>query len=190
MLLILGLVLVACSVVMYVRAANFSRRRATEVVADISQYGYEPPADSDAARMRVLPQLDAFAATLGSSFIARFGGGAEQEMQNLLRSAGIYRLSPRKLLGYRLLAAVALPAVWLLLASGQGGVILVIGFFIAIALGWQGPIVYLRRLARTRLEEIDFQMPELIDVLVTTVEAGVGFAGSLQLAAQRLTGVL
>ena len=41
-----------------------------------------------------------------------------------------------------------------------------------------------------RLERIDDSMPGLIDLLVTMVEAGVGFSGSLQLAANRMTGPL
>src|SRR5262249_62362105 len=52
------------------------------------------------------------------------------------------------------------------------------------------PTAILKRRARHRLEQIDYQMPELIDTLVTTVEAGVAFAASLQIAAQRFRGPL
>src|ERR1043166_582019 len=51
-------------------------------------------------------------------------------------------------------------------------------------------VVPVRRRSRKRLEEIDLQMPELIDLLVTTVEAGVAFSGSLRLAATRFQGAL
>jgi tight adherence protein C len=51
-------------------------------------------------------------------------------------------------------------------------------------------VIYLRRRARVRLEDIDSQMPELIDLLVTTVEAGVGFSGSFQMASERFRGAL
>ena len=37
---------------------------------------------------------------------------------------------------------------------------------------------------------IDYELPNLIDLLVVTVEAGLGFTGSLQLAAERFTGPL
>ena len=41
-----------------------------------------------------------------------------------------------------------------------------------------------------RIQRIDHEMPELVDLLVTTVEAGVGFASSLQMVARRVEGPL
>jgi tight adherence protein C len=38
--------------------------------------------------------------------------------------------------------------------------------------------------------EIDLEVPELVDLLVTTVEAGVGFGTALQLVARRVEGPL
>jgi tight adherence protein C len=49
---------------------------------------------------------------------------------------------------------------------------------------------FVRRRSRMRLDQIDDGMPELIDLLVTMVEAGIGFSGSLRLAADRLRGPL
>ena len=40
------------------------------------------------------------------------------------------------------------------------------------------------------MDEIDRALPELIDVLIATLEAGLGFAGSLQLVADRFGGPL
>jgi tight adherence protein C len=47
-----------------------------------------------------------------------------------------------------------------------------------------------KRRARSRLDQIDYEIPELIDLLVTTVEAGVGFSGSMQMAARQFKGAL
>jgi tight adherence protein C len=47
-----------------------------------------------------------------------------------------------------------------------------------------------RRKARSRLQEIDHRLPDLIDLLVVTVEAGLGFGGALRLAAEHVTGPL
>ena len=41
-----------------------------------------------------------------------------------------------------------------------------------------------------RREQVEYDLPELIDLLVVTVEAGLGFNGSLQLAPQRIPGPL
>jgi tight adherence protein C len=51
-------------------------------------------------------------------------------------------------------------------------------------------MILVRRRARLRLERIDDAMPELIDLLVTMVEGGVGFSAALHLAANRLRGPL
>jgi tight adherence protein C len=40
------------------------------------------------------------------------------------------------------------------------------------------------------MDEVDRRLPELVDVLIATVEAGLGFAGSLQLVASRFDGPL
>jgi len=40
------------------------------------------------------------------------------------------------------------------------------------------------------LQQIDFELPELVDLLVVTVEAGLGFAGSLHVASERISGPL
>ena len=56
--------------------------------------------------------------------------------------------------------------------------------------GWFLPLQVVKDQAIRRLDEIDYQLPELIDLLVVTVEAGLGFVGSLQTAATRISGPL
>jgi tight adherence protein C len=46
------------------------------------------------------------------------------------------------------------------------------------------------RRARTRLNEIEYDLPELIDLLVVAVEAGLGFSAALRAATDRLEGPL
>jgi tight adherence protein C len=46
------------------------------------------------------------------------------------------------------------------------------------------------RRARKRFERVERDLPELIDLLVVTVEAGMGFNGSMQITSQRLRGPL
>src|SRR2546423_3177456 len=114
---------------------------------------------------------------------ARLGWLKEEELRMLLRSAGICRLSSGKVLGYRILATAVLPVLWLWLSAGTSPLRMLLGFVFLVVLGWWGPLMYLRRRSRMRLEEIDYKMPELIDLLVTTVEAGLGLSASLQMAA-------
>jgi tight adherence protein C len=52
------------------------------------------------------------------------------------------------------------------------------------------PLVIVRRKARLRLVQVDRGLPDLVDLLVVTVEAGLGFSGSLRVAADQFTGPL
>ena len=93
---------------------------------------------------------------------------------------------------YRILLAAGLPLAWLWLAAATGfpfGLIVVGVIFLAIV-GWILPMLVLNRRARERTDAIDYELPELIDLLVVTLEAGLSFIASLQMAAERLAGPL
>jgi tight adherence protein C len=116
----------------------------------------------------------------------------EAELRNELMAAGLYSTAPRMFLGYRLLCAVCVPAawVWLGLASSFPPFLVALGAVMAVLAGWTAPMTVVRNRARRRLEQIDYELPELIDLLVVTVEAGLGFNGSMQVASERLDGPL
>ena len=61
---------------------------------------------------------------------------------------------------------------------------------LGVATGWILPQSYLARRARVRLDKIDRGMPELVDLLVVTVETGMGFSGAMRVASQRVEGPL
>lgn len=191
--LILGLALIACTVWLILHAAGVRRARVSDTLSGMTLYGFQQPSAAERQKRGTLTEgLDELATRLGEA-VGRFTGLVnEEEMRRVLRSAGMYTTSARKFMGYRVLAGVVCPLLWIWLgvSSNYSPIRVLFGFVIAVFAGWYGPLVLVRRRARYRLDEIDYQMPELIDVLVTTVEAGVGFSGSLQLAARRLAAPL
>src|SRR6266508_979470 len=52
------------------------------------------------------------------------------------------------------------------------------------------PYILIRRRARQRLDRIEYDLPELIDLLVVAVEAGLGFSAAMRVASERLRGPL
>ena len=104
----------------------------------------------------------------------------------------MYETRPRKFMGYRILATLAAPLIWLWLAStvGYPSFVGLVGLVAAVAAGWFLPVRYVQRRADARLAQIDYDLPELIDLLVVTVESGLGLSGSLQVAGERLVGPL
>jgi tight adherence protein C len=187
----MGLALSGASVVLVARAAILPRIRASETLERIESYGFISKQDDDARPSAARTALDGVASSVGG-LAGRFGGFREASIRRALVAAGIYGLAPRKFLGYRVLCAVGVPAAWIWLASARGyPVLTAMGVTVLAALaGWTVPMTIVRRRAEARAQKIDYELPNLIDLLVVTVEAGLGFTGSLQLAAERFTGPL
>lgn len=192
-LLLFGIALTGLAVALAVRALALGGIRRRNTLASIGSYGFagtvistEPP-----ARHGPRAALDALATALGTVAVRRFASQREQDVRKLLRGAGLYHVRPETFVGYRLLATGGIPLLWLLLSLGSGLSVqrVAIIFFIGM-LGWVLPSFVIKRRGTKRLQDIDLEMPELVDLLVTTVEAGVGFAAALQLVARRVEGPL
>jgi tight adherence protein C len=80
--------------------------------------------------------------------------------------------------------------VWLLILGGASAGEVVIFAMIAAVAGWLGPSILLGRRARSRLADIDYAMPELVDLLAVILEAGVAFTAALRIASERIRGSL
>ncbi|HEU4942389.1 MAG TPA: type II secretion system F family protein [Gaiellaceae bacterium] len=191
LLFVMGLVLCGVSVVLVARAAVMPRLRASETLGRIGSYGFTSRQLEEAGPGPARTALDGVAASVGG-LAGRLAGFREASVRRSLVAAGIYGLAPRKFVGYRILCALAVPTVWLWLSSTAGypALLAVTGAFLGLLIGWTAPMSIVRRRTRARVETIDYELPNLIDLLVVTVEAGLGFTGSLQLAAERFTGPL
>ena len=158
----------------------------------IDSYGFTKRSVQKSSRGPLTKLLDVAASWLGDAATRRLEVLDETALRNMLNGAGLYQLSPRKFTGYRLLSTIALPGLWLLfgLSNDVNSLLLFAGTVLLVPGGWRLPLILVRARARRRLDKIDYELPELIDLLVVTVEAGLGFVGSLQMAAGRITGPL
>lgn len=202
LILLIGLILVGVAFGLFARTLLFPRLRATESLRQIDAYGFEPTRGVAAPQADTskggLPDLnlrglvDRTANRVGGALVGRGKSFSEERLSRLLRSAGFYGLSPGRFIGYQMLGTLAAAALWIwfALTANPNPVVGVVGAIIALLAGWSLPTMYLKRRARLRGERIDYEMPELIDTLVATVEAGIAFAGSLQIAARRFRGPL
>jgi tight adherence protein C len=187
--LILGVLFIGLAVASLLRGLTARRLRTTERLAEIDEYGFA--AESTAPLLPLSGEKSGFTnfvAALGAAIAQRAGRIREDDLRAELMSAGMYGTSPRMLLGYRALAAVILPTLFILIGGGS-----LEGLGLAavmVIVGWMLPLLMVRRKARARLRDIDRRLPDLIDLLVVTVEAGLGFGGALRLAADNLDGPL
>jgi tight adherence protein C len=191
LLLIIGLLLTAAAVALVARGVIAARLRAVDTLGNIGRYGFRGVgALEPAAGLR--GWFDDFAGSIGNLLLRKLQFGDEDRLRKNLISAGMYRTTPRMLMGYQLVGGIALPVLWLWLsvAGGLKTGLVVIGLIAALLIGWMAPRWYVQQAASKRLNQIDYDMPELIDLLVVTVEAGLGLGASLQLASTRLGGPL
>jgi tight adherence protein C len=92
-------------------------------------------------------------------------------------------------LGLRTLLALFLPLL-VVIAGLSFDLITIVILLAAPVIGWELPGVAIRARGRSRLDAIDRELPRLIDVLIATIEAGLGFAASLQMLAHSFKGPL
>lgn len=192
-LFLLGtLFLAGLAVALIARAIAMPRMRTVTNIERIDSYGYSRHQGEVAAASGLSGALDDLANLVGRLFLKRFGGLREAALKNELMAAGLYTMPPHKFLGYRVLSTVCVPSAWIWLAATSAfpTFMAALGGLVALLIGWTAPMTIVRKRSRRRLEQIEYELPELIDLLVLTVEAGLGFASSLQVAADRLEGPL
>jgi tight adherence protein C len=192
MLFVIGLLFFVAAVLAMLRAVGFSRIRAGAHLRGIEAYGFTAGLDTEGTSQEPLnSSLKALAQRVGTYAAARVSVLKPLPGRDLV-SAGLYTLAPEVFHGYRVLTSVTLGTVVLLLAAltgGAGALTILLGV-LGVSGTWVFFGAYVRRRGEGRLNEIDRELPELIDVLTATIEAGLGFAGSLQLVAERFKGPL
>jgi len=164
----------------HVRSAGVPRR--------VEEYGFTKREHGEESSGGVREKLDDVATTLGAAIGGRSGGRWDQQTKRNLIAAGMYHVTPGRFLGYRVLCTVAFPLLWIWLGASIGVKPVQLALLAAIIgfVGWWLPARIIRERANQRLNEIDYQLPELIDLLVVTIEAGLGFVGAMQMASGRV----
>ena len=188
---LIGLLLLAVGVTMVARAMGTPGGRSTETLDQIDAYGFAgtlPTRGDDHEPLTVRERVDSLAGGIGRYLSSRFTRFKLPDYRARLISAGMYNVSPERLLGLQALTAIGATFAWLLLGL-LGGVatwLVIFGFVAAAVLGWMAPAFYVDRVARKRREQIEKDLPDLIDLVVVTLEAGLSFPQSLRLAATKI----
>lgn len=185
----IGFLFLGAAVALVIRAVTLPRVRMSAQMRQIRTYGFNPDAIEKAVpveRSAVGAGLRGFAISVGS-----FARTTLPQLKPLTRgelaSGGLRTMPADAFHGYRVLATIGIPVLLLLdgIASGSFSAISVLLILVSGVVAWMLPVAVIRRRSQARLDLIDRQLPELIDVLTATVEAGLGFGGSLQVVANR-----
>jgi tight adherence protein C len=192
-LLLMGIVLVGVSVRLIIYAAVLPRIKLAMHLREIQAYSFEGMGEVGAVARRQSPAevLTEVAARIGA-LMMRTVPSIPALTSRDLAAAAMYDVTPEAMHGYRVMGAALLPMAALLMCSGFGGVTLIGMLFVigAGVVGWLLPALAIRSRGQRRMDEVDRDMPDLIDLLTATMEAGMGFAASLDLVAGRFKGAL
>ncbi|MBM2821608.1 MAG: hypothetical protein HW413_354 [Thermoleophilia bacterium] len=170
---------------------NLGRSRgAAGTIDQIQTYGYvaEAAGGSEVGAPARRP-LDSIAGRLGDFAARRTNRFGEERIREKLVSAGMYGTTPRKILGYQVLCAIAFSLLTLWLVPALGGSILfaVVAAIAVAAAAWYAPVYYVEVKRRGRMEKVDKQLPDMIDLLVVTIEAGLGILASMRVASETMS---
>jgi tight adherence protein C len=195
LILLLGLVFVGIAAISLANALAGGRAKRHDRLASIAAYGFSAGAATPALARRsgLRDVLEKLANRLGDILNSRLDSERQNEMRRMLYAAGLYNTTSRQFLGYRALATLGLALFWLwvvVVGGHTSPAVAILGLFIAAAVGWVGPSFAVKRRATMRHDQIDYELPELVDLLVTAVEGGVAFTSSLQLASRSFEGPL
>ena len=94
---------------------------------------------------------------------------------------------PAQVLGYQVLVAIAFALLVFCLVPAMGGSIVFAVAAAAAVGGWFAPPYYINIKKRQRFTKIDRQMPDMIDLLVVTIEAGLGILASMRVASETMS---
>lgn len=180
----LGVAVLATAVVLGERRVSPVERVRAVIEHSLGASG-APSATDISAYLDLEPHrgmLSAAVTWLGGLLSGRLTTIKEEAIRDQLMAAGMYTVSARTVVGYRVLSTIALPLAALLLL-GLHGMLHILIVLLAIFAGWVLPLTYVQRRARLRIDTIDRALPDLIDLMTVMIEAGLSFPQALRLAA-------
>jgi tight adherence protein C len=189
LILLVGLAFVGLAAALGARALGFGRLQAAERLRSIEMYGFRAGGDGGEPAKKAI-DFNRLADRIGGVMIGRLSRVDPVRIRRDLLGAALYTLTPEIYLGYRLMATAVVTTSLAFLAVSAPSPFTILGLVVGAALGWRVPLVVIQRRAAQRYERIDRDLPELIDLLVVSVEAGVGLGGALQMIAGRMNGPL
>ena len=152
LLVVMSALLLGGAVALAGRAAVFGRIRAASRLEELAPYGFGAGETANGDQRG--DTVEGVARRVGDLTAEHLSSVKDDDLRRELMAAGMYRTSPRTLLGYRVLAALVLPILVLWLAPGSVSPALAILVAAGSLLGgWMLPLTVVRRRARLRTKK-------------------------------------
>lgn len=191
--LLLGLLLLAAAIVLLGRSL-LGQNAASERLDQIGAYGYNETFEGRASLPRepLGTRVTDLIGRIGSKVGSRFTWLTEDDLRRRLVAGGLYDVQPSRIYGYQVVLAGggSLIFLWLAGLTGANPFMILLGVLVIAAAGLLLPVAYVDYRIRDRHDKIERSLPDLIDLLVVTLEAGLSFPQSLKMGAARVHGPL
>jgi tight adherence protein C len=192
----LGVLLIGATGWLVARIVVLPRLHFESHLQHIEHYGFQREVSDDlslaeAPRSWLNASLNALAERLGNA-IKRVAPYVPSLARSDLTAAGYYDMTPEAVQGYRAMAAVVVGGlgIFYVVAGSNVSAILVLLFALLTLSAWMLPATFIRVEGRSRLNKIDRDLPQFLDLVTTTVEAGIGFGGAMTGVAVKFQGPL
>jgi tight adherence protein C len=184
---LLAVLFVGLTAALAIRAVTLPRVRTAKALDQIRDYGFM----TSEAPVLEAPRTG-FIELLGGMVSRRLGRSRLASVRRKLVAAGLHSTTPERYLGLYALSVILIPLllIWFAIATTAPTGLAVLEIGVGIFIGCFLPQVMLNRRARERMELIDHEIPELVDLLLVGVEGGMGFNGAIRASSHRVHGPL
>ncbi len=137
-------------------------------------------------KQRFLDGLSSF-----GKFAVRDQAGVSPLQAVLARAGFRHPSAPAAYFGLRAVAALGLPIPYLLLTFWQGkfGAVNILVSLLCAAAGYFGPSYVLKILVRRRQDRIDRALPDMLDLMTVTMEAGLSLQATINRVSEEIRGI-
>lgn len=191
MLLLLGALSLGAAVFLAAQAATYPARQRRDLLRRVASYGASPPTSPSGQRASSARPSAAILGTFARPLMRLKPKAAREKIGRRLLSAGLsHKITPEQLLGWKGLLGVVGAIFGLLLGSLLAPAL---GVFLGLCLGilgFLGPDVFVGNHISTRRDRVQAALPDALDLLAVSVEAGLGFDAAVAKLTEYMQGPL
>jgi len=190
MLFMLALFSLGGAVFLVGEVASYPARQQRRAVKRAATYGHSRLTRPGTERMRFKDRVVGPAVARLARLTLKFTPKATHEgISAKLMAAGVKQINATQFLALKSGLAIAV-AIASLLRGLAGQPLFFLAVPVAAAVGFLFPDVYLTLKTRSRKEDVRAQLPDVLDLLAVSVEAGLGFDGAVTKLTEHMEGPL
>jgi tight adherence protein C len=188
LLLLIGMVVFAGGVFIAMENASISRKQIQANTQRAGSYAVIDPGNEEISKSARERLLVPFLERMSELAVRVSPSGKRAELQRKLRNAGT-SVTPQTLLAFKGIGSTAGIAVAFLGMATSAFPLIAIGLVLFVA-GFLGPDFWLNGRIRHRRDEMERMLPDTLDLLTVSVEAGLGFDAAVAKVCEKMHGPL